>query len=122
MAVRMVPEVLKVVANKYEDLREMLLDSTEEILGETFSVPSVSEDLENDANDEDMSELDQEFVFPINIDDGTEVQLVISKGDDVPRKVRSFCAAHMPSEGGCFDQLLPLVRQRLLSAATDTEL
>jgi hypothetical protein len=121
--VRHVPGVLNAVANKFEDLRELLVDGKEEVLGETFSHTSVSEDNEEEDLNEDATDLEQEFVFPITIDDGSEVQLVISRGDDVPNKVRSFCGAHMPKEGGCYDQLLPLVRQRLLAAATgDTDL
>ena len=122
MAVRKVPEILQTVANKFEDLRELLVDAKEELIGETFSIPSVAEEIEEEADGNEDADLEQEFVFPITIDDGSEVQLIITKGDDVPKKVRTFCASHMPRESGCYDQLLPLVRQRLLAAVSDPDL
>ena len=47
MAVRKVPEILQTVANKFEDLRELLVDAKEELIGETFSIPSIAEEIES---------------------------------------------------------------------------
>ena len=45
-----VPEILQTVANKFEDLRELLVDAKEELIGETFSIPSVAEEIEEEAD------------------------------------------------------------------------
>lgn len=53
-------------------------------------------------------------MFPITIDDGSVQNLVVSTKDDVDAKVAAFCSEHMASEPGCVDQLLPIVKDRML--------
>ena len=61
-----------------------------------------------------MSAGPPQFVFPITIDDGSVQNLVVSSKDDVDAKVAAFCSEHMASEPGCVDQLLPIVKDRMI--------
>lgn len=114
MAAQTVPKLVEQAAEASDELHSLLggeEDENEQVhKSAEIKVGGADAGAEEGAEEEFLEE---EFEFPITVDDGSVMSLIVSNKDDVSAKVSAFCAEHVASEPACLDQLLPIVKERM---------